>query len=228
MGARHHGCLQVDPDGATMVEVIWTSNSLDLIRRDRQKCTRCPSRNRVGMSASPMRPACEEPFSSGGRTSLLEEWRRLEAGGQGRLPAARHHRRWPARPHAPARSARHLRVILRMGILDDHGRCLSPNRLRVERHDRAEQAAHRHYLLHPVPVAAARRLDGAGTAFDIHLRSWRGRSRSGLGRVFQIDYNDVVIWERQKDGGFPDVKTLKQRVRDQLDPGRSLGHVDRT
>ncbi|CAH1658094.1 Rdx family protein [Chelatococcus asaccharovorans] len=50
----------------------------------------------------------------------------------------------------------------------------------------------------------------------------------GSGGVFQIDYNDVVIWERQKDGGFPDVKTLKQRVRDQLDPGRSLGHVDRT
>ena len=48
------------------------------------------------------------------------------------------------------------------------------------------------------------------------------------GGVFQIDYNDVVIWERQKDGGFPDVKTLKQRVRDHLDPGRNLGHVDRT
>jgi selenoprotein W-related protein len=30
-----------------------------------------------------------------------------------------------------------------------------------------------------------------------------------------------------RDGGFPDVKVLKQRVRDRLDPGRDLGHVDR-
>ncbi|CAH1679180.1 Selenoprotein W-related protein [Hyphomicrobiales bacterium] len=49
----------------------------------------------------------------------------------------------------------------------------------------------------------------------------------GSGGVFQIDCNDVVIWERQRDDGFPDVKTLKQRVRDQLEPGRDLGHIDR-
>lgn len=47
------------------------------------------------------------------------------------------------------------------------------------------------------------------------------------GGVFQIDYNAVVIWERERDGGFPDVKSLKQRVRDQLEPGRNLGHIDR-
>lgn len=47
------------------------------------------------------------------------------------------------------------------------------------------------------------------------------------GGVFRIQVNDTVIWDRQVDGGFPDVRTLKQRVRDQIDPGRSLGHVDR-
>ncbi len=36
------------------------------------------------------------------------------------------------------------------------------------------------------------------------------------------------IWERKRDGGFPDAKTLKQRVRDRLDPARDLGHLDRT
>jgi len=36
-----------------------------------------------------------------------------------------------------------------------------------------------------------------------------------------------TIWERKADGGFPDAKTLKQRVRDRLDPGRDLGHIDR-
>jgi len=37
----------------------------------------------------------------------------------------------------------------------------------------------------------------------------------------------LKIWERKGDGGFPDVKVLKQRVRDRLDPGRDLGHIDR-
>jgi selenoprotein W-related protein len=49
----------------------------------------------------------------------------------------------------------------------------------------------------------------------------------GTGGVFQIAYDGELIWERQRDGGFPDVKTLKQRVRDLLDPDRNLGHVDR-
>ena len=36
------------------------------------------------------------------------------------------------------------------------------------------------------------------------------------------------IWERKRDGGFPDVKALKQLVRDRLDPDRDLGHLDRS
>lgn len=35
------------------------------------------------------------------------------------------------------------------------------------------------------------------------------------------------IWERRRDGGFPDVKALKGRVRDRIAPGRDLGHPDR-
>lgn len=44
---------------------------------------------------------------------------------------------------------------------------------------------------------------------------------------FEIFYNEETLWERKKDGGFPDVKELKQRVRDRLDPDRDLGHLDR-
>lgn len=47
------------------------------------------------------------------------------------------------------------------------------------------------------------------------------------GGVFQIHCNGVLIWDRKRDGGFPDVKILKQRVRDLTDPDRDLGHVDR-
>ncbi len=47
------------------------------------------------------------------------------------------------------------------------------------------------------------------------------------GGAFQITCDEALLWERKRDGGFPDVKTLKQLVRDRLDPGRDLGHVDR-
>lgn len=47
------------------------------------------------------------------------------------------------------------------------------------------------------------------------------------GGRFEILVDGDVIWERKQDGGFPDVKTLKQRVRDRVEPQRDLGHVDR-
>jgi selenoprotein W-related protein len=48
-----------------------------------------------------------------------------------------------------------------------------------------------------------------------------------IGGVFQIEVNGEVVWERRRDGGFPDVRALKQRVRDRIHPGRDLGHIDR-
>ncbi len=47
------------------------------------------------------------------------------------------------------------------------------------------------------------------------------------GGAFRIEVDGVTVWERVRDGGFPDVKTLKQRVRDAVSPNRDLGHVDR-
>ena len=64
--------------------------------------------------------------------------------------------------------------------------------------------------------------------FDVRDRSGGEVSRQpGTGGVFVITYDGEVIWERKTDGGFPDVKQLKQRVRDDLDPDRDLGHLDR-
>lgn len=48
------------------------------------------------------------------------------------------------------------------------------------------------------------------------------------GGAFRITCDGVQIWERKEDGGFPEAKVLKQRVRDQIDPQRDLGHNDRT
>lgn len=48
----------------------------------------------------------------------------------------------------------------------------------------------------------------------------------GTGGIFQITYDGELVWDRKRDGGFPEAKVLKQRVRDRLDPGRPLGHID--
>lgn len=47
------------------------------------------------------------------------------------------------------------------------------------------------------------------------------------GGHFEILIDGLSIWERKRDDGFPDIKQLKQRVRDAIDPDRSLGHIDR-
>ena len=57
--------------------------------------------------------------------------------------------------------------------------------------------------------------------------------RPGTGGVFEIrvqleDGESELIWERKRDGGFPEAKVLKQRVRDLVWPDRDLGHSDTT
>jgi len=49
----------------------------------------------------------------------------------------------------------------------------------------------------------------------------------GTGGIFEIRVDGELVWERKRDGGFPDVKALKQRVRDAVNPDRDLGHLDR-
>ena len=49
----------------------------------------------------------------------------------------------------------------------------------------------------------------------------------GTGGIFQVTCNDVLIWDRKREGGFPDAAKLKQLVRDVVDPERDLGHSDR-
>ena len=48
----------------------------------------------------------------------------------------------------------------------------------------------------------------------------------GTGGIFTIEVDGDLIWERKRDGGFPDVKALKSRVRDRINPDRDLGHLE--
>lgn len=49
----------------------------------------------------------------------------------------------------------------------------------------------------------------------------------GSGGVFTITCGPETIWDRTVDGGFPDARLLKQRIRDLIAPTRDLGHIDR-
>ena len=49
----------------------------------------------------------------------------------------------------------------------------------------------------------------------------------GIGGIFEIHVAGTRIWSRKDQGGFPEIKELKRLVRDQVAPGRDLGHVDR-
>ena len=50
--------------------------------------------------------------------------------------------------------------------------------------------------------------------------------RPGSGGVFEIRIEGRTVWSREAEKRFPEIKELKQRVRDVIAPGRSLGHSD--
>jgi selenoprotein W-related protein len=45
--------------------------------------------------------------------------------------------------------------------------------------------------------------------------------------VFRISIGEQKVFDRKDYGGFPEIKELKQLVRDVVAPGKSLGHADR-
>ncbi|WP_346236065.1 SelT/SelW/SelH family protein [Niabella insulamsoli] len=45
--------------------------------------------------------------------------------------------------------------------------------------------------------------------------------------VFRISVDSKVVFDRKENGGFQEIKVLKQLIRDQVSPGMSLGHSDR-
>ena len=49
----------------------------------------------------------------------------------------------------------------------------------------------------------------------------------GTGGIFEIKIDGELVWSRKERDGFPDIKQLKQIVRDIVSPDRDLGHTDR-
>jgi selenoprotein W-related protein len=59
---------------------------------------------------------------------------------------------------------------------------------------------------------------------DIHGVLLQPSEKSG---TFQISIDGVLVFDRITAGGFPEIKELKQRVRDIVNPEKSLGHSDK-
>lgn len=51
--------------------------------------------------------------------------------------------------------------------------------------------------------------------------------KPGTGGIFEITANNIIVWSRKKDNGFPEITELKRRVRNVISPEKDLGHIDR-
>ncbi len=47
------------------------------------------------------------------------------------------------------------------------------------------------------------------------------------GGIFEVRANGDVLWSRKERGRFPELKELKQLIRDRIAPAKDLGHSDR-
>lgn len=59
---------------------------------------------------------------------------------------------------------------------------------------------------------------------DVHSVNLQPSETSGK---FSICINDKEIYDRKIEGGFPEIKELKQRLRDSINPNKNLGHSDK-
>jgi selenoprotein W-related protein len=48
----------------------------------------------------------------------------------------------------------------------------------------------------------------------------------GTGGVFEVRLDGEVLFSRKREGRFPELKELKQLIRDRVAPGKPLGHSD--
>ena len=54
----------------------------------------------------------------------------------------------------------------------------------------------------------------------------QGSLSPGTGGVFEVRVNNDLVWSRKEKGRFPDIKELKNIVRDIAAPEKGLGHSE--
>lgn len=60
-------------------------------------------------------------------------------------------------------------------------------------------------------------IPATGGLFQVHLTYQHAASAKP---------QEVLLWDRKAEGGFPETKVLKQRVRNHIEPDKNLGHSD--
>jgi len=48
----------------------------------------------------------------------------------------------------------------------------------------------------------------------------------GVGGIFEVRIDGRAVWSHKEKGRFPELKELKQLVRDRVAPDKTLGHSD--
>lgn len=62
----------------------------------------------------------------------------------------------------------------------------------------------------------------------VHIIPLNAEETAGRFRVWLSTPSGAeLMWDRKIEGGFPELKVLKQRIRDRIEPGKSLGHSDK-
>jgi len=61
-------------------------------------------------------------------------------------------------------------------------------------------------------------IPATGGLFTVHL-TYKPAASSA-------EVQQVLLWDRKAEGGFPETKILKQRVRNHIEPEKNLGHSD--
>ena len=64
------------------------------------------------------------------------------------------------------------------------------------------------------------------TTFEAELGAVR-LCPSETGGRFAVRIDGELVWDRATEGRFPEMKELKQLLRDHIAPDRDLGHSDR-
>ena len=49
---------------------------------------------------------------------------------------------------------------------------------------------------------------------------------SDISGIFEIRCGREILWERGENKGVPEIKPLKQKMRDIIAPDKNLGHID--
>lgn len=68
-------------------------------------------------------------------------------------------------------------------------------------------------------------IPATGGLFTVHLTYKPQQSEGAADEDVQVQ--EVLIWDRKAEGGFPETKILKQRVRNHIEPSKDLGHSDK-